>query len=59
MITIYVYHMPVAGHDYQIVGDNVDLRVVPRYMTLDRRTADYHWFHMYAVKHRVKAPSGA
>jgi hypothetical protein len=44
------------GNQYQIVGDNVDIRVVPRHMTLDHRTADHHWFHIYAVKNRVQAP---
>ena len=38
---------------YQLVGDNVDLRVTPRHMTTKRRTGDYHWFHSFAVKHRI------
>ena len=46
------------GDDYQIVGDNVDIRVVPRHMTIEHRTLEMHWFHVFAVKHRVRVPPG-
>ena len=42
-----------AGGGYQLVGDNVDVRTRPRYMTTSHSSTDYHWFHVYAVKHRV------
>ena len=41
---------PVRG--YVIVGDNIDKRVNPREMRVDRQVQSLHYFHTYAVKNR-------
>ena len=38
---------------YQIIGDNVDLRVNPTHFSLASVLKEHHWFNLYAVKNRI------
>ena len=38
---------------FVVVGDNVDKKVKPRYMTSDNQSKDLHYFHLYALKDRI------
>lgn len=38
---------------YSLVGDNVDIHQHTSHQTLQNRDKDLHWFHMYAIQHRV------
>jgi L1 cell adhesion molecule like protein len=38
---------------FVIVGDNIDKRVNPRDMRIDRQAQSLHYFHSYAVRNRV------
>ena len=44
-----------AGHvaPYQITGDNLDLEIRTKVMTLSRQNKSLHWFNMVATKERV------
>jgi len=39
---------------YQIIGDNVDLMIKVRHQASDKPNKSIHWFHLNAVKDRVK-----
>ena len=41
---------------YMLVGDNLDLRVKRRHMTIDRQNKDMHLYNLIAVKNRVALP---
>ena len=38
---------------YKFLGDNVDGKVIPRFMRSDNRSKGFHYFHQYAVRDRV------
>ena len=38
---------------YQIIGDNVDLRVYPTHFSLTSILKEHHWFNLYAIKNRI------
>ena len=46
-------HSAVRG--YVLVGDNIDKRVNPREMRIDRQVQSLHYFHTYAAKNRCES----
>ena len=44
---------PVRG--YILVGDNIDKRVNPREMRVDRQVQSLHYFHTYAARSRCES----
>ena len=44
---------PVRRQIYQITGDNLDLEVRTKFMTLSSQNKSLHWFNMVATKDRV------
>ena len=53
-LCVYIIYIYTEGScNYQLVGDNIDIRVNPRHMTVHHKSADHHWFQTYAVKHRI------
>ena len=40
-------------HPMQIVGDNFDLHIKSKHITLDKRDKSLHWFHLVATEERV------
>ena len=47
--------MPVTiPKSFKIVGDNIDVRIVPRYMRVDCKVQSIHYFHSYAVQDRIQ-----
>ena len=41
---------------FQVTGDNVDLEIKTKFMTLDRRNKSLHWFNIMATDERVVPP---
>ena len=41
---------------FQLTGDNLDLAIKTKYMSLDRRSQSLHWFHILATDERVVDP---
>ena len=41
---------------YKIVGDNIDKKVKPQHMRVDRQARMFNSFHMYGVKTRITPP---
>ena len=41
---------------YKIVGDNIDKKVKPRHLRVDRQAQMLNSFHMYGVKARITPP---
>ena len=39
---------------YKIVGDNIDVRITPRYMRTDNKVKSLHYYQSYAVQDRIK-----
>ena len=39
---------------FVLVGDNIDLNVLPRHKRVDNHTQSFHFFHSYAVRDRIK-----
>ena len=42
---------------YQITGDNVDLEIKTKYMTLNSKNKSLHWFDLVSTDERVVLPS--
>ena len=49
-------HNMQSRHLFQITGDNVDLEIKAKHMTLVRRNKSLHWFNMVATDERVYPP---
>ena len=41
---------------YQITGDNLDLQIQTKVMSLSRQNKSLHWFNMVATQERVQSP---
>ena len=48
-------HQETMHSGYSFTGDNVDIRVTPRQMTMNNQTSDIHLFQYVAFKNRVSA----
>ena len=46
-------HQETMHPGYSFTGDNVDIRVTPRQMTIKNQTSDIHLFQYVAFKNRV------
>ncbi|XP_072037402.1 uncharacterized protein [Amphiura filiformis] len=46
-------HNSTRHPGFRLVGDNVDLKVKPRYMSTDKQNVDHHHFQHIAVKNRI------
>ena len=44
-----------SSQRFVIVGDNIDKRVNPRDMQINRQVQSLHYFHSYAVRNRVNS----
>lgn len=43
-------------YGYKLVGDNIDRKIKPRHMRVDKQSRMLNYFHSYAVKSRVVPP---
>ena len=42
-------HQETMHPGYSFTGDNVDIRVTPRQMTMNNQTSDIHLFHICSI----------
>lgn len=49
------HHRTTMHPGYSFTGDNVDMRILPRQMTLTNKNKDHHMYQMVAFKNRISS----